>query len=618
MGVAEPIVEKIIDNIDELEIFKQRMSKLKDNKRKNIIMNYPIVYIHNWKNRNEYEVYVGESNDIYGRTKQHYNKISDENEWQHNLADGNANLYVIGHEHFNKSLTMDIETKLIQYLTSVEKIRKVYNAKENPQKQYYPVEELEGILAKVWKNLRKDNKELFPSVTSIKDSAIFKASPLHKLTEEQQDAKEKILEKVINALKNKERGQLIFVEGEAGTGKTVLNSSTFYELFCRYEDAKNNNEDLQYETTNCFLLVNHDEQITVYRQIFNKLGIIDQYGQVVDKPTTFINNHSINEPIDVVFIDEAHLLLTQGKQSYRGKNQLKDIIDRAKVVVVMFDEDQILTTEQYWEYEKLQEYRDSAIQKDNYIKLENQLRMRANEDVMDWINSFTKDGIIKDMPDDLGEYDIKIFDNPVALDKEIKSIASKKESKLSRVIATYDWPYVKDNHENCPDKYWEVKIGKWHKPWNRELEKELNRIEKRAIKNLAWAEQPQTINEIGSTYTIQGFDLNYAGVILGPSVKYRDGHIVFDPSESCNDKATRNRTLSDGTVQKFGEELLRHEVRVLMTRGVNGLYIYACDDELREHLKQCCYKDIQYEINDDEEEYKYLKIAEDSEEYRYE
>jgi len=618
MGVAEPIVEKIIDNIDELEIFKQRMSKLKDNKRKNIIMNYPIIYIHNWKNRNEYEVYVGESNDIYGRTKQHYNKISDENEWQHNLADGNANLYVIGHEHFNKSLTMDIETKLIQYLTSVEKIRKVYNAKENPQKQYYPVEELEDILAKVWKNLRKDNKELFPSVTSIKDSAIFKASPLHKLTEEQQDAKEKILEKVINALKNKERGQLIFVEGEAGTGKTVLNSSTFYELFCRYEDAKNNNEDLQYETTNCFLLVNHDEQITVYRQIFDKLGIIDQYGQVVDKPTTFINNHSINEPIDVVFIDEAHLLLTQGKQSYRGKNQLKDIIDRAKVVVVMFDEDQILTTEQYWEYEKLQEYRDSAIQKDNYIKLENQLRMRANEDVMDWINSFTKDGIIKDMPDDLGEYDIKIFDNPVALDKEIKSIASKKESKLSRVIATYDWPYVKDNHENCPDKYWEVKIGKWHKPWNRELEKELNRIEKRAIKNLAWAEQPQTINEIGSTYTIQGFDLNYAGVILGPSVKYRDGHIVFDPSESCNDKATRNRTLSDGTVQKFGEELLRHEVRVLMTRGVNGLYIYACDDELREHLKQCCYKDIQYEINEDEEEYKYLKIAEDSEEYRYE
>ena len=46
--------------------------------------------------------------------------------------------------------------------------------------------------------------------------------------------------------------------------------------------------------------------------------------------------------------------------------------------------------------------------------------------------------------------------------------------------------------------------------------------EKRALKGLAWAEQPQTINEVGSTFTIQGFDLNYAGVILGPSVKYRN------------------------------------------------------------------------------------------------
>ena len=61
---------------------------------------------------------------------------------------------------------------------------------------------------------------------------------MHKLTEEQQKAKEKILEKISNALRNNKRGQLIFVEGEAGTGKTVLNSSTFYELFCRYEDAK--------------------------------------------------------------------------------------------------------------------------------------------------------------------------------------------------------------------------------------------------------------------------------------------------------------------------------------------------------------------------------------------
>lgn len=618
MRVAEPIVEKLQNNISSLKEFEKEISNLNDEKLKDIILNFPIVYIHNWKNKDNYEVYVGESNNIFQRTKQHYSKMTSEDEWQNNLSDGKANLYIIGHEHFNKSITLDIENRLIHYLMSAESIKKVHNGRSNPQNRYYPIEELNYIFTKIWRKLRKDNKEIFPLETTIKDSAIFKASPLHKLTEEQQKAKELIIEKVIKALKNDERGQLIFIEGEAGTGKTVLNSSTFYELFCRYEEAKNNNEDLIDETSNCFLLVNHDEQITVYNQIADKLGLTDKYGQVVYKPTSFINKYSVDNPVDVVFVDEAHLLLTQGKQSYRGNNQLEDILKRARVVVVMFDEDQILTTEQYWEDELLEKYKNIAIKNGNYIKLENQLRMHANEDVIEWINSFTKKGIIRQLPADLGDYEIKIFDTPEELEKQILKKSLKDETKLSRLIATYDWPYNSNKKSKKDFKYWEVKIGKWHKPWNRELEQDLDRKQKREIKKLSWAEQPQTIKEVGSTFTIQGFDLNYSGVILGPSVKYRNGHIVFDTNESYNEKATRNRTLSDGTSKKFGEKLLKHEVRVLMTRGVNGLYIYACDDELREHLKKCSYKEIQYEINEGENEDECLKVAEDSEEYKYE
>lgn len=39
-------------------------------------------------------------------------------------------------------------------------------------------------------------------------------------------------------------------------------------------------------------------------------------------------------------------------------------------------------------------------------------------------------------------------------------------------------------------------------------------------------------------------------------------------------------------MKNFGEELLRNELNVLLTRGVNGLYIYAVDDELKMHLKK--------------------------------
>lgn len=72
-------------------------------------------------------------------------------------------------------------------------------------------------------------------------------------------------------------------------------------------------------------------------------------------------------------------------------------------------------------------------------------------------------------------------------------------------------------------------IGNWHKSWNRELEAELLRKAKQKISGLAWAEQPQTINEVGSMFTIQGFDLNYAGVILGP-YRYNEIYKVQMPN----------------------------------------------------------------------------------------
>ena len=160
------------------------------------------------------------------------------------------------------------------------------------------------------------------------------------------------------------------------------------------------------------MLVNHDEQIKVYEQIAERLGLTEKYGNVVSKPTSFINTHSADDPVDVAFIDEAHLLLTQGKQSYRGKNQLQDIIERARVTVVMFDEYQILTTEQFWEAQILEKYRKQAEATNNHIILDKQLRMQAGPETMDWIDSFTKRNEIKKLPETVDGYTIKVFDDP--------------------------------------------------------------------------------------------------------------------------------------------------------------------------------------------------------------
>src|SRR5699024_11719298 len=84
-------------------------------------------------------------------------------------------------------------------------------------------------------------------------------------------------------------GQLIIVEGEAGSGKTVLMSSLFYEL----QQLSKTNENILLDDISCHLLVNHDQQLKIYQQIATKLGIFDsKKSDIVSKPTHFINTHT--------------------------------------------------------------------------------------------------------------------------------------------------------------------------------------------------------------------------------------------------------------------------------------------------------------------------------------
>ena len=573
---AEPIIYQVEIRKDAIDELQRQLQEEEPQKHKKIILEYPVVYIHNCEDAAKYDVYIGESYNIIKRTKQHLLASEDARNWQSILKRKESRLFVIGHEHFNKSLTMDVENRLMLYMSSLQNVRRVHNKRKNQQNMYYTCEEFENIFKGIWEALGNENNELFPTEKIIHESAIYKASPLHKLTEEQEEAKRKILEKIHKALHKEIKGQTIFISGEAGTGKTVLNSSLFYDL-CALQKENN------LENIKCHLLVNHDQQLVVYKQIAEKLNLENKEGNAVCKPTNFITTHSEDEPVDVVLIDEAHLLWTQGKQAYRGKNQLEDIQKRARVVIVMFDRNQMLRTEQYWEAELIDRLEEEARLKNNYIRLVKQLRIRAAEATIHWINQFTKNQKIEKIPVD-DNYQIRIMDTPEELEAAIYEKAEKEETGLSRMIATFDWEYKdKDKESRRMQKYYEVSIGNWKKPWN--LQIEASPESKRGNKQLAWAEQKHTIGEIGSTFTIQGFDLNYAGVILGPSVKYRKGEIVFDPSCSKNQNATKARTLQNGTKQKFGEQLIKNEVNVLMTRGVDGLFIYAYDMELREALK---------------------------------
>ena len=592
-----------------------------------LLLNHPAIYVHVWRNvydiwNDTWSIYVGETNDIVERTKQHWAEAKVPaakrriGNWQYHMIEDVDDqgrqviptVYFFGHKLFHKSLTLDIENKLIDFCLAMQTAH-THNGRGNAQGFYSGDDNFDDIFSMIWRSLRKDNPKLFLTEASIQKSAIYKASPNHRLTDDQKKAKQLIIDRTVDAILTNKTNQLVFVEGEAGTGKTVLTSSAFYGIL--------DNELLKSLYLSCYMLINHEEQYHVYKNMARKLGYSDDIVQV---PTTFLNNHSVlnstgdayipdpSKIVDLVFVDEAHLLWNQNNQGYHSmykEPQLDEIMKRARVTVIMFDENQILHKWQISSLNYMVLKRNLALsqgpdpknRKCNYIQLVNQLRMNCAKPTMEWVDAFSKTLVLKDLVlnakrQDTEGYEVKVFDTPDALHKAIKDKASKDETQLSRIIASYDWEW-KSSPAPASQKYWQVDINGWTLPWNEQLyhvdkEPTLNRRQKNRYKALDWAEKDYSIDEAGSTFTIQGFDLAYAGVILGPSICINKNtkKIWFDEKKRAWDRMTGNRTLPDGTVVNVTDTISQHELRVLMTRGTKGLYIYACDNDLRDELKK--------------------------------
>ena len=102
-----------------------------------------------------------------------------------------------------------------------------------------------------------------------------------------------------------------------------------------------------------------------------------------------------------------------------------------------------------------------------------------------------------------------------------------------------------------------------------------------------WAEQPQTINEVGSIYTVQGFDLNYIGIIIGPPFYLTDDNrLKVDPSKVTDVEIFKHR--SDMTPEDYEAskvELEKFAKRVIAS-GIKGMYLHAHDPKLKSYLER--------------------------------
>lgn len=404
-----------------------------------------------------------------------------------------------------------------------------------------------------------------------------------KLSDEQSTLRDNALKFIrdnLKSYKNKKNVSMFVIQGDAGTGKSVVLNSLFNEIQRLAKFSKDTSDPLN--GTQNYLIVNHPEMLKLYVRTSKQYKYILRSS--LERPTSLVNNLTkAKKMADVVIIDEAHLLATS-KDAFKrfyGENHLEELMSLAKVLIIVYDEKQALRMGSYWDENSengasLKNYYNRIEQPERkyWYNLKQQFRVAAPDDVLRWIDQISTIGKIPEFPASMKqdkkehEFDFKIWEDCGEMYSSLKEMNNK--FGQCRMLSTYDFPYRldgKDYYVTCGDNFKVI--------WDRYKPREIT----------PWSERADSIDEVGSVYTIQGFDLNYAGVILGRSVGYDAANdcIKLIP-ELYDDHAgfTKKKNISQPDDVK--QKIIMNSINVLLTRGVKGLYVYAYDPALRKRL----------------------------------
>lgn len=545
--------------------------------------NWPAVYIVN----NGKEAYIGESVDVSNRAKRHL---------RNNNKKKLEQINIISDDTFNKSTILDLESFLIKYMAADNKFVLQNGNWGLKNHNYYQKDMYEKQFESVWKKLRKKGI-VQNDLKLIENSTLFKYSPYKSLTYEQYMIVNDILNTLVEEISTKEKA-IFMVHGGAGTGKTIL--AIYLLMLIKQIENVNKLDEVEDEIDKNLLEILRLSEITdklniglvvpttglrkSIKEVFrNTQGLM---AKMVLSPSDVVKS---DNKYDILIVDESHRLRrdksVQGhdvirKNNYKlnlGSNgtELDWILKKSKYQIFFYDRNQTIKPADVRkeDFEKL-------MLSDNYHEyhLETQMRclLGGNEYVKYIRDIFSENAPVEKM--NFNKYDLKLFDNVNEMVEEIKNKDEKFD--LCRNVAGYAWQW---KTKGC-------KISKrlTKKELNKMIKKGMYDIEIQGYKyiwnssNNVWVSSPNSINEIGCIHTIQGFDLNYVGVIIGNELKYDKENQKFIVDRSnYYDKYGKNDT--------DDQELLEYVLNIyytLCTRGMRGTYIYVCDNNLRDYLKK--------------------------------
>lgn len=559
--------------------------------------NWPVIYlIHDDEN-----LYIGETTNVAVRMGQHL-----KNDEKKKLKF----IEIIFDERYNKSVVLDYEQRLIKYCSVDDRFKNILNKNMGQQAEhdYYKRKFYRDQFRAVWKQL-KDKGLAHHSLDMIENDNIFKFSPYHALTGEQNEASIAIINDIVDSFENDTCG-VSLVDGCAGTGKTVLAISIINSLV----NAINIEDDLLKVQSSVFDDdVDEDKKIALLRLktyiqkerngkpfkigfVFPIPGIRETVAKVfkvcgngLERKMVIAPSDVVKEEYDILIVDESHRL--SKRKNLTGykvfddtsrdlaldpvkTNQLEWILKSAKHVVLFYDQYQSVKSSDitYNEYQHSLGMYGNNIRKH---KLETQMRCEGGDTYIKYIKeimSSTRKGFEK-----IENYDFLLFDD---VDLMVETVKRKdRRYGLSKTVAGFSWDWKtkpkgkpKDNMDYydmlVKDGKYDIIIENHRYIWN--------------LTNEDWMTRQDSHCTIGCIHTAQGYDLNYVGVIFGKEIDYD----FQTESIKIDLKNYKDKKVKAGTEESVLKELILNTYTTILTRGIKGCYVYAYNPGLRKYLKR--------------------------------
>lgn len=493
--------------------------------------NWPVVYLI----KDEKEIYIGQTTNVFYRSKSHW-----ENPARQKLKD----IHVISDEEYNISAALDIESSLIEYM-SADGSFILQNGNDGLRNHnYFDREKYRAKFEVIWEKLRQMSL-VKKDLVQIRNSDVFKYSPYKSLTEDQISVVADLFENL-----KSEDSKTYIINGKPGTGKTIL---AIYLI--KYLREKEETKHLKVG-----LVIPMTSLRRTIKNVFSSISGLRSSLVIGPGDVT-------GEDYDILIVDEAHRLKRRvnlaNYSSFDNTNKKLDLDNSGTEL------DWILRSSkhQIFFYDKNQTIKPTDIRPESFSKLNaipyeltSQMRISAGVEYTNFIDDLFDDKEIHKYK--FENYDFKIYDSIHDMIKHIKE--KDKELKLCRVVAGYAWNW--STRDGLAD--FDIEIDGLKLIWNSTAQD--------------WVNSPNAINEVGCIHTVQGYDLNYTGVIIGPELSYDEinKRLVVDPDKYRD--INGRRSISD---PKELERYIINIYKTLLTRGIKGAYVYIADEKLAKYFK---------------------------------